>query len=172
MKLVLILTILLAHAAWSQSEDLPQKYCQLDQSSENKFKAIEALVDGYRPEIESRFKDHLLVVWMKTNDCKFIQANVNVPPGGPPFLNVTPGILSAFSESTLLLAACHEVGHFLGSVTPKEARVKSSADIRLSLEGEADYFAGSCYRDYLLRNGETDVEQKIEASAREFLIFF
>ncbi len=60
------------------------------------------------------------------------------------------GLLKAMTVDEVIVAACHEVGHILGGMTLSKLGMGDPRDI-LSIEGEADYFAGQCavqyYRD-------------------------
>lgn len=171
MKLLLLLWIVISGHAWSQSHQFSTENCDLNLESQRKYKAIVDLVDHYRGEVKLRYQEELKLILL--DDCRDLHASANLTvQGSTPFLMISPRMITAFSEKALVLVTCHELGHFLGVINPKTAKVRAPIDPRLSLEGEADFFAGICYRNYLVRNGEYEFEKEVASAAREVLILF
>jgi hypothetical protein len=67
-------------------------------------------------------------------------------------VNFFKKLLEDFSDDEVVIVVCHELGHLLGNLTSTEiARypLDRSRD-PLSVEGEADYFAGQCAVHYFM----------------------
>lgn len=62
-------------------------------------------------------------------------------PMGQISVNFFNKLLQSFTMDEVQLVVCHELGHLLGNLSHREIGSKSSP---LSVEGEADYFAGKC----------------------------
>jgi hypothetical protein len=63
------------------------------------------------------------------------------------------GAINKFTELSIAVVACHEIGHILGEVTYVSAGALERDSSFIGVEGEADYFAGICSNRYF-RNEE------------------
>lgn len=66
-------------------------------------------------------------------------------PRGSPRIHILTSTLREFEDDEIAATVCHELGHFFGDRTFGE---RSEG---IALEGEADYFAGSCLMQYLTK---------------------
>lgn len=116
----------------------------LDGVAAERFEAVRLILDRYQPLALERLGTPVELRLSSTTDCRFIQAYGGHDTEGRPHVTFFPGLLREFSSNAVLFTLCHELGHLFGQVTPQEAGVVTKYDMRDSLEGEADYFAGSC----------------------------
>lgn len=83
---------------------------------------------------------------------------------GKPTLSFTTARLREYDGDQLLNTICHELGHFLGDVSIAEDGTG------LTVEGEADYFAGACMFRYFTevrRYSESDALEALDTAAKE-----
>jgi hypothetical protein len=62
-------------------------------------------------------------------------------------VNFYKTLLEKLTQDEVIVVVCHELGHVLGDLTEEKAGGESRGD-PLSLEGEADWFAGRCAVGY------------------------
>jgi hypothetical protein len=74
-------------------------------------------------------------------------------------------LLTDMTADEVIIAACHELGHVLGGMPPHRIGQGDERD-PLSIEGEADYFAGRCAVQYY-----RDIEGIDTAGAQEKTFF-
>lgn len=113
---------------------------------------IQNLVANHQPEIVRRFGE---AVQLKFLNGDVQQANGGHDSSGHLVILVYGGI-SKLPPPMVSYIICHELGHILGEVPlakiPADQR-KSAFDLRDSVEGEADYFAGRCLKKFF-SNGQ------------------
>lgn len=120
-----------------------------DQSTEEKVKTAKEIIGNYQVRAMSELGQLIELRLNETNDCRFIQAYGGHDKKGFAHVTLFPGLVREFSPNAVLFTLCHELGHLFGSVTPVDIGIATPYDSRDSIEGEADYFAGSCILDYL-----------------------
>lgn len=143
MRLVLMALLMASYTIVASAQ------CALSSASSAKLGMLSDLVESYQDRIMQRYGERVRFELVPTTDCRRISANSGHRQDGSFSISISPGAVDYFSADALVLVGCHELGHILGEVTPLEAGVTSRFDPRDSLEGEADYFAGSCARDSL-----------------------
>jgi len=101
-------------------------------------------VERYQQKVVVRFFE-------EPHHCDVIQMTAALDRrNGQPRMEVYHGILEAMETDAIIAATCHELGHFFGDVSLEEAgQQESDVNLALSVEGEADYFAGKCVTQFL-----------------------
>ena len=120
-----------------------------DQTTEEKTSIVKEIVASYQSEALGRLGQMIELRLSDTTDCRFIQAYGGHDKSGIPHVTFFPGLVREFSSDAVLFTLCHELGHLFGSVNPQSMGIATPYDPRDSIEGEADYFAGSCILNYL-----------------------
>lgn len=77
------------------------------------------------------------------------------------------GVL-ALPIDSMVMVACHELGHILGKITMSSTGIEKPSNPTIGVEGEADYFAGSCTRKALCPPDEDLCEAAIDAGRYTF----
>lgn len=163
MKVLFLLMMLSLNThAFTQLQASPKISCEENAETASKIQAAKDLVARYQPQIQARFGEKAELVFEKTNDCKWIQAYASREEGKM-FIRIYPGLINALDHDALTFAVCHELGHYLGSVTPIETKVETKFDHRDSIEGEADYFGGACARSVLCAPEDKLCERAVDA---------
>lgn len=121
----------------------------MDQAATQKLEIVAEVIGSYQPLALEKLSRLIELRVSETTDCRFIQAYGGHDKAGIPHVTFFPGLIREFSSNAVLFTLCHELGHLFGSVTPKDAGIATPYDPRDSIEGEADYFAGSCILNYL-----------------------
>ncbi len=105
------------------------------------------LVDYYIAEGRLRY-NHKINLDFIIDDAVNASANYD---GRKVWLELNTGTLEAMTADQSLIIVCHELGHALGDL-PHGNFEPDNGGMRnpLSLEGEADYFAGKCAVDYYM----------------------
>lgn len=120
-----------------------------DQSTEEKTRVIKEIISAYQPRAMETLGQMIDLRLNETTDCRFIQAYGGHDKAGFPHVTFFPGLVREFSPNAVIFTLCHELGHLFGAVTPRDIGIATPYDSRDSIEGEADYFAGSCILEYL-----------------------
>lgn len=124
---------------------------------EEKKEIIQEIVDSYRDDIIRSRGSDVELIFQAANIFQMTGGHVG---DGKLEINVYAQALIKFSKLGIVSAICHELGHLLGKVPVGGTRV-ISAD---SVEGEADYFSGTCSRNYLCGEKNKSCKQAITAS--------
>jgi hypothetical protein len=97
----------------------------------------------YGHMIEVRFMDD-------SRHCDLVNMEAGLDERGHrPRIFIYHGLLTRLSIEGIIAATCHELGHFFGEVTRGQAgETGRPVELLMSVEGEADYFAGRCLADY------------------------
>jgi hypothetical protein len=103
--------------------------------------------------IVGKFQTRVVQKWGQPIKLKFVTDNVLQATSGfvkknKPEIEIYDGAL-ALPEFPLATIVCHELGHILGDVPHSliEKVAGPDSDLRVSVEGEADYFSGKCMRE-------------------------
>ncbi len=75
----------------------------------------------------------------------------------------------AMTEEALVYGICHELGHHLGGAPLKTTQNRLELGIRVSVEGQADYFAGMICFKRVFANNTRDLTQEESAKIPEAL---
>lgn len=67
-------------------------------------------------------------------------------------VNFFEGLLKSLTEDEVVIVVCHELGHLNGDLTLSAIGFTPASGLKnpLSVEGEADYFAGKCAVSYYM----------------------
>ena len=86
-------------------------------------------------------------------------------------VTVYGGVLKQLNDSEIIFVLCHEMGHIFGEVTFKDIPNNNNT-VHLEInavEGEADYFAGSCVLESLSKLKHIS-NSELEAKAYESIL--
>lgn len=121
-------------------------------TADTKIEIIRDLVDSYQTESYERYG---VGIELRFFGGDTFQATGGMVATGKPEITFYGGILQRLDSEELVVVACHELGHILGRVPLKiSTDASDTPQIQLdSVEGEADYFAGSCAARYF-RDGD------------------
>lgn len=128
------------------------------------------IIGLYQPLAREMFRKEIYLWIEPSNENPNAYASFNGPRGSPR-IRILTSTLREFEDDEIAATVCHELGHFFGD------RTFGEKEEGIALEGEADYFAGSCLMRYLtqtlhLSPGRAVVEAisiaKNEAQAFEY----
>jgi hypothetical protein len=143
--------------------------CVDDNSVAIKKQIVTDLVAKYQPNVVARYGTQVELKFEKSDDCSFVMAYAGHNKDEKIVLRIFPGTFQQLSQEANVFVVCHELGHLLGSITPKETGVSSKFDPRDSIEGEADYFGGDCARRALCPAESDNLCEPAVDAAREAL---
>lgn len=123
--------------------------CQTVEDFEGKTELIRSLVSSRQLQVEQRFNQQIN---LKFNSGCLLQVQGGHDSQSKIVLIIYQGILAKLSRAEVAAVTCHELGHILGIVTLADTGVTTHANKLDSVEGEADYYAGSCLLNAL--NGD------------------
>jgi hypothetical protein len=83
-----------------------------------------------------------------------------------PQITIYDELLRVMDQDEIVIVVCHEIGHHLGHMKFKELGQRMAPWDEMSVEGEADYFAGQCAKRFFQGEGEADPTDRIIAAAR------
>jgi hypothetical protein len=109
----------------------------------SKEEELRSLLEWYQPEILAHTGQSARFEIIQSPAVQLTGGHAR----GEVLFQVWTGALEAFDLPALLLAGCHELGHILGEITPKMAGEPGREIENDGVEGEADYFAGRCFRE-------------------------
>ena len=119
------------------------------EDSQEKKRIITQIYDKYRDQIISRYGKDVELIF---HPADVLQMTGGHNRDGELEITVYAGVLKKLDELAIVQAMCHEVGHILGEVTMRDAGSAGPYNPLDSVEGEADYFSGSCSRQYFDNN--------------------
>lgn len=118
---------------------------------------VHDLVESYQGAIKARYGYGLTLSFTPSGSCTHVIASGGHNRQGKLVIDISPGVVHQLSRESVVFVLCHELGHVLGSIKPADTQTPSRYDPRDAIEGEADYFGGSCTRNYLaLINSDGD----------------
>lgn len=113
-----------------------------------KKEIITEIVDSYRPQIIARYGYDVNLTFSEIEAFNMFGGHDR---SGALVIKVFKKALTNFSSLAIVSTTCHELGHILGEVTTERAGSTQYNSLD-SVEGEADYFSGSCARKYFDKN--------------------